>query len=458
MTTKKLRLSSLTTPLLLPAAILRLVFSSLAIADRYRSAAFVCKVWGIVSKPTHDRGLAYFLCAEEWSENENKKTQMEEFYKKAMRMGHIKSMLRLGTFGVFIDSEQVRLLTAASDLGDVEAQVYLGRYKIWSIYSSPPDEAKLQVQDGIQLLMSSSSNGNADAMYELCRYYEYEHKLHVAHDWAHKAALLNHSDAQAVVASHHYYGYAGLDKNAKVAFQWAMKSDSAVAMLLRGRCYQKGLGVDQDLDVALKYYQQASFYGEPYLGLARYLAKDYAGAMDYWQKEVGSELSFIGIGNCYWYGLGVEKNPYYAITAWMSAESMRRNILLFPSFLPLTQPLDDNIYHILGGKACDKLAMAYLHFHHLNQWIIFEKVQDCMNSVGWEMDTLYGALKHQAEQMEAEPNDELPFYHLHFRFLALTMRVQGESQILIHNEICHFYNGEDGNNTLLSEEEMTNYD
>lgn len=97
-------------------------------------------------------------------------------------------------------------------------------------------------------------------------------------------------------------------------------------LLNTGECYEKGIGVDEDLETALYYYQKAAETGSPValnkLGnmyaQGKGCVKDMVKAASYYlaAAEKGNKYAQHNIAFCYWDGTGVRKDRETAII-WM---------------------------------------------------------------------------------------------------------------------------------------------
>lgn len=135
-----------------------------------------------------------------------------------------------------------------------------------------------------------------------------------------------------------YFTEHGLMKrNFTLAGKWylaAAKDGHVAAMERSGYCCQHGLGVAKDVQKALEWYRKsaAGGYGEAYLRLADLLAiqGDYKEAFIWYEKAGGQGIpqAHRKKGDCYLYGLGVEKDIAAAIICYQAAARQKEPVAL----------------------------------------------------------------------------------------------------------------------------------
>ena len=120
--------------------------------------------------------------------------------------------------------------------------------------------------------------------------------------------------------------------------QWA-EAGEAEAMFNLGVCYAKGLGVVQNDEQAVHWYQKAANLGiaGAMHNLGKYYAtglgvvQDHTKAVYWYQKasDLGNAQAMIDLGNCYRTGLGVEQNDEQAVHWYQKAADLGIAVAMF---------------------------------------------------------------------------------------------------------------------------------
>ena len=132
--------------------------------------------------------------------------------------------------------------------------------------------------------------------------------------WFRKAAEQGHAKAQSALGNCYYYGE-GVEKDYAEAVKWYRKSAEqgyAVGQCNLGNSYYNGEGVEKDYAEAIKWYRKAAeprnqgiFYSDA-KGDTKDIKRMTAAGQEYAPAQ-------CALGNCYYYGRGVEKDYAEAV-------------------------------------------------------------------------------------------------------------------------------------------------
>ena len=268
---------------------------------------------GLLGKPEPAKALEYFenaiekgsfvakyelaLCYEEGVGVDADKNKAFELLESAAENAVPAAALRLGYYflngiAVPVDMDKAfECFSKAADAGNADALYNMGRMYKYSV--GRPENPEL----ALQYFRRASEMGDVDAYIEMGLSYEYEyggmeHDMDKAADYMRRAADYNHPFAQYKLGCYHYY-YDMTDGNRDTGLKYlkmAYANGSAQAAIVLGDfCLYEG---GEDHETAFHYYKKAE------------------------EKDFISE----GIGLCYFFGFGVEKNEteafrYFSIAA-----------------------------------------------------------------------------------------------------------------------------------------------
>ena len=161
--------------------------------------------------------------------------------------------------------------------------------------------------------------------------------------WFRKAAEQGHTRGQILLGNCYCSGIEGNKADAVVWFRKAAEQSDPVAQYMLGNCYKNGQGVNTDELEAVKWYQKAAEQGNASaqcaLGECFYFGsgvdRDYVEAVNWFRKAAepdnsvldrvvlgegvlsdrieGNDRAKFMLGECYYNGLGVNKDPKEAV-------------------------------------------------------------------------------------------------------------------------------------------------
>ena len=148
-------------------------------------------------------------------------------------------------------------LRRAAEAGSVDAMMALGSY-FWQ------ETEDLGFDEGMKWYRRAAEAGNADAMEYLSDVFEEGRLTSVDVDesvkWLRKAADANNGDAACLLGFCTLVGILGIEKDADAGVKLLEKAQelgSFGAAGLLGELYERGLGVEKDLEKAFELYQKA---------------------------------------------------------------------------------------------------------------------------------------------------------------------------------------------------------
>lgn len=127
----------------------------------------------------------------------------------------------------------------------------------------------------------------------------------------------------------------GVEQNMETAAQWyalAAEQNDGEAQLLLAYAYQSGIGVPQDGALALQWMRRAADGGLPeaayalsqYYAKGRFVEKDQQAAFDWALKaaEGGYGQAMLFVGACYEHGVGVDENASLSVQWYEKARGL----------------------------------------------------------------------------------------------------------------------------------------
>ena len=198
---------------------------------------------------------------------------------------------------------------------------------LYKLYQSYKEGKEVTQAEGIKYLEQAGILGHKEAQHELGTYYWEQGDYKRAVDWHKKAAF------QGIQASYSCLGLAatkglGHPKDKQAALEYYLKSgvkmeDSPDLQYAKGRSYEKGAGVEKNLETALTLYNQASELGHQkaayHAGLVYLQSKMLADEMKkayepiYQAAQQGYPKACLLLGRMYEYGFGVTLDPAASI-------------------------------------------------------------------------------------------------------------------------------------------------
>jgi hypothetical protein len=150
---------------------------------------------------------------------------------------------------------------ASSSAGDTPEQQY---QKALELFRGA--NAKLDGLKAFTLLKKAAASEYVDAMYELAVCYDRGRGIKAdgskAFHWYKKAADAGHADALVMVGRHYLSAEEKDEEKAIECFLQAEEKGSPKAMFSLGCCYELGLGVEEDSEIALEWYRKAAELGD----------------------------------------------------------------------------------------------------------------------------------------------------------------------------------------------------
>jgi TPR repeat protein len=267
---------------------------------------------GLIGLPDPEKAVEYFekalkkgsfvakyelaLCYEDGIGVEADKNKALSLLESAAENAIPAAALRLGYYflngvAVSVNTDKAfEYFSKAADAGNADALYNIGRMYKYAV--GRPENPEL----ALQYLIKASEKGDIDACIEMGLSYESEYgglecDIVKAADYMRRAADCNHPFAQYKLGCYYYYDKINGDHEAGLEYiKMAYENGSAHAALVMGDfcLYESG----EDIESAFDYYKQAE------------------------EQDFISE----GIGLCYFFGLGVEKNEaeafrYFSIAA-----------------------------------------------------------------------------------------------------------------------------------------------
>lgn len=388
--------------------------------------------------------------------------------------------------GIYVkpsDAAYLQYLKKASDLGDDDAQVELGRMYM---YGNEKPYIAQNTREGLNLYNKAADQNNGEALLQLGCMTRDGLDGYIAKDPKKGYEYIKAAAQTGLPRAWFEYGYInlygwGCDPNANEAARYisaAAEQEVPNAYKLMGDLYLYGWGVDANDADAAKWYQKAvdAGYGNAYSQLAwlylagRGVAKNDSKAYQLYKEsaDAGYSEGNAGLGMCYENGYGVNKNMASAVRYYQLAADAGNNYSQY------------RLYGILrdgdtGVTKDTSKALQYLRDAANDEY------GDAMYSLGYEY--IVGDILHQENSQAvkwmtkaadagntfasavigiAYYNGEDPFqkdYNLAFKYLsqaAQQIQQTGEKDEMI-GQLCRdlaacyrFGRGTDVNNSLAS--------
>jgi TPR repeat protein len=226
------------------------------------------------------------------------------------------------------------LLNADSTMPEFLNKYQLMPDKAWTCLSNcfcigkPYFDANTEIDRHYEL----AKEGNAEAQFELAQSYcEILNNKSEAFKWFKMSANSNNSEAQMCLGCCYQKGY-GVEIDLNKALEWYLasaKSDNVRAMTSIGICYHYGYGVEKDMIKATDWYRKAANRGYS-KAQWRYgircengdgVEKNNNKAFELYKMaaEQGDSDGQCEVGRCYQYGIGVEQNNRSAAKYYLKA-------------------------------------------------------------------------------------------------------------------------------------------
>lgn len=180
---------------------------------------------------------------------------------------------------------------------------------------------KKDYSNGMEWLKKAANAGYAVAQYELAECYQFGHNglpenSQMSKHWYNKSAINGYFDSQWRMGES--CKYSGELERAVCWYESAAKQGYWRGARELGECYEKGIGVRQDLQVALRYYRKLADSGDmgalSNIGDMYYegkgVSQNYTKAFECYMRvaDKGNDFVYEKIGDMYYYGLGVRKD------------------------------------------------------------------------------------------------------------------------------------------------------
>jgi len=193
-----------------------------------------------------------------------------------------------------------------------------------------------QYEEAARWYTIAAEGGHVEAMRQLAYCYSYGRGVATDYSlcvrWFRAAAELGDADSMKELAWRYEIG-SGMKMDKEAAVLWyrrAAEKGHTVAMGYLASCYEKGSGVAKDLNEAIRWHRKAAAAGYSYSrdrlkalgfdpspaacfekGKRLYDAKEYAEAVEFFRiaAQQGHTDAQYYLGNCYYTGKGVDKDP-----------------------------------------------------------------------------------------------------------------------------------------------------
>lgn len=297
----------------------------------YGNAELSEKVWTKAASAGSNEAMC--LIASLYYKNGNAARNRDKaisWLEKPAKNGYAPAQLALGEIYYDADESEEELLKArewfkkAAEQNDAEAQ-----YRYGCLISGDRQRTPLEaLKEGETWLTRAAKNGCLEAYEELGNMYAYAYEESFKDPEKAKECFKKAGSDSALTALGAFYLDNGEIKKGVAAYEQAAENGYAVAMSLLGDLYYEGELVERDFDKAYYWYNLGfSKYNEPtYFGLGRcYLygagvERDEKKAIKYLQKaaKYDDEAKFE-LGNCYFNGWGTIQDGVKAKQLWEQA-------------------------------------------------------------------------------------------------------------------------------------------
>lgn len=269
--------------------------------------------------------MVAYCCFYQIGTTENFYERGFDYLKKAYKKDYIPAVWLYAQYWKWRNSSTMYLndLAKAAEGNYGPAQ---SEYGLLYLYGSSEYNLNKDVYKAAYWLEKAAANGNSQGMFYigLC----YENGLGVAVnetkalEYYYSAAQLGHVDAMASMGYAYLMGE-GVEEDYSVAYQYlkpAADQNSTLALGCLGDMYYYGLGFEEDDQKAMQLYKSAADLGHTYsmCQLAdMYIyteTPNYDMAYKYYKQaaDKDSARGQCGLGDCWAYGYGVDKNNYLA--------------------------------------------------------------------------------------------------------------------------------------------------
>ena len=257
----------------------------------------------------------------------------EMWLQKPAKRGYAPAQLALGYLYLDAGESEEQILEGrdwfkkAAEQGNTEAQYMYG-----CLISGDKERTPLEaLKEGEKWLTKAANGGHAEAYYELGNMYAYAYEEQFIDKEKALASFKAAADAglwEAETAMGAFLCDSGKVKEGIAAYTKAAEAGNSIAMSMLGDMYYEGEHVERDYNKAFYWYsQEFSKYSEPtYFGLGRcYLYgagcdRDEDKAFKYLTKAAKYvEEAQYELGNCYFNGWGTKQNKYKAKQLWEQA-------------------------------------------------------------------------------------------------------------------------------------------
>jgi TPR repeat protein len=306
---------------------------------------------GLIGKPEPEKAVEYFekaiekgsfvakydlaLCYEDGVGVDVDKNMAFKLLESAAENAVPAAALRLGYYflngvAVAVDTDKAfEYFSEAAENGNADALYNLGRMYKYAV--GRPENSEL----ALQYLRQASEKGDVDACIEMglsyeCEYGGLECDIVKAADYMRRAADSNHPFAQYKLGCYYYYDMINSENDSEndtglEYIRMAYENGSAQASLVMGDfCLYDG---GADIETAFRYYKQAAehdFISEG-IGLCYFFGigveKNEKEAFRYF--SIAADRNYIAakyrLGLCYKYGKGVKRNPVEAYRVMLAA-------------------------------------------------------------------------------------------------------------------------------------------
>lgn len=197
-----------------------------------------------------------------------------EWHIKAAEQGYAKSQLILGECyetGMGVDENQTLALawyTKAAESGQVKAQCWLGKYydDLKSKTSSEDTKYKAYVAKSEEWYKKAALQGDPEAQYRVgCRVYSFDPRVGLLSCISDAVSALSTFVVPAsMIPSELLAPFDPAVEKEKEAFTWYQKAavqGHAAAQYCLGRCYEGGIGTEENISQAKEWYRRAAGAG-----------------------------------------------------------------------------------------------------------------------------------------------------------------------------------------------------
>lgn len=248
------------------------------------------------------------------------------------------------------------------------------------------DEARAQYdlgnyEEAFALYLQAAEAGDAKAIYNVGALYArgegVEEDDLTALEWFKKAAEMDYPDALYTIGNAYSFGNYGLQIDYGASFSYCLRAaqlGNAKAMFAIGNMYDRGIGIAEDKELAVQWYQKASMLGNAsatYNLASKYLNGEavqedpvFAGKMFERAAELGSVSGMVETGHAYHYGRYGMAVDYAVAAQWYQkgvdqgdAHCMRHLAELYASGLGVEKDIEQaRTYYLQAQEAGEDVA------------------------------------------------------------------------------------------------------